>query len=194
VASALIEPQLRPPRVNPDEALYEVVNGQRVELPPMSAYSTFVASRFFLEAGPFAAEHGLGIVVAEMLFILDPERNLRRRPDVAFVSAERWPLDRPIPEEGDWQVVPDLAVEVTSSHDLWDEVLAKVHEYFEKGVRQVWIVVPKRQQVFVFESPTRVRILTTAEELDGENLLPGLRLPVARLFQRQTAAATPTQV
>jgi Uma2 family endonuclease len=55
---------------------------------------------------------------------------------VAFVSTERWPLERPIPEDGDWEVVPDLAVEVTSSHDLWDEVLAKMHEYFEKGVRQ----------------------------------------------------------
>jgi Uma2 family endonuclease len=157
----------------------------------MGAYSTFIASRFLLEAGPFAVEHRLGIVVAEMLFIIDPERDVRRRPDVAFVSAERWPLDRPIPEEGDWKVVPDLAVEVTGGRDLWDNVLAKMHEYFDKGVRQVWIVVPKSQQVFVFESPTRVRILTSTKDLEGGNVLPCFGMPVARLFQRQMDAATP---
>jgi Uma2 family endonuclease len=191
VSQALIEPQVRPPRVSPEEALYEVVNGLRVELPPMGIYSSFIALRLFLEAAPFSAAHRLGIVVAEVLFILDPKQNVRRRPDVAFVSAERWPLDRLIPEDGDWEVVPDLAVEVTSSHDLWDEVLAKMHEYFDKGVRQVWIVVPKRQLVFVFESPTQVRILTKSEELEGGNVLPGFRLPVARLFQRQMDATTP---
>jgi Uma2 family endonuclease len=194
VSSALIESQGRPSEGTPEEALYEVVNGQRVELPPMGVYSSFIALRLFLEAAPYTHAHRLGIVVAEVLFILDPVHNLRRRPDVAFVSAERWPLDRPIPEEGDWEVVPDLAVEVTSTHDLWDEVLAKMHEYFEKGVRQVWIVVPKRQQVFVFESPTRVHILTTAEELDGGDLLRGFRLPLTRLFQRQMDTGTPPQV
>jgi Uma2 family endonuclease len=193
VSSALIEPEIAP-QVTGEEALYEVVNGQRVELPPMGVYSTFVALRLFLEAAPFATAHRLGIVVAEVLFILDRERNLRRRPDVAFVSAERWPLDRLIPEEGDWEVVPDLAVEVTSSNDLWDEVLAKMHEYFERGVWQVWIVVPKSQQVFVFETPTRVRILTTAEELEGGDLLPGFRLSLAHLFQRQVHAEAPVQV
>jgi Uma2 family endonuclease len=194
MSSALIEPQGRPSQGTPEEALYEIINGQRVELPPMSAYSTLVATRLVTESGPFAAGHRLGIVVGEMLFILDPEHNLRRRPDVAFVSAERWPLDRPIPEEGDWEVVPDLAVEVTSTHDLWDEVLAKMHDYFATGVRQVWIIVPKRQQVFVFESPTRVHILTAAEELDGGVLLPGFRLPLTRLFQRQMGIGAPTQI
>src|SRR5437899_12541857 len=93
----------------------------------------------------FPVERLLGTVLIEGLFILDSEGDLRRRPDVAFVSAERWPLDRPIPEDGDWEVIPDLAIEVTSTYDLWDGVLAKMHEYFDKGVRQVWIVVQKRQ-------------------------------------------------
>src|SRR5438132_9904411 len=100
-APALLEPRITPPRPTADETLYEVVNGQRVELPPVSAYSTLVGSRLQQDLGPFAAAHRLGIVVGEMLFILDAERNLRRRPDVAFVSTERWPLDRLIPEAGD---------------------------------------------------------------------------------------------
>jgi Uma2 family endonuclease len=191
---AFLEPQLRPTRPTTDEALYEVVNGQRVELPPMSVYAGWIASRLDQRLGPFVEERALGNVVTEVLFILDPERNLRRRPDVAFVSAERWPLDRPIPAVGDWEVVPDLAVEVVSPNDLFQEVLAKMHEYFENGVRQVWIVVPLRQQIYVFDSPTRVRILGAAEEVDGGSLLPGLHLPVVRLFQRQSEGGTAAQV
>src|SRR5207244_9943879 len=110
----------------------------------------------------------------------------------AFVSTQSWPLDRPIPEEGDWEVIPDLAVEVSSPNDLLKDVLAKMNEYFTYGVRQVWLVIPTRQYVLVFESPTRVRILTAADELDGGTLLPGFRLPLASLFQRQAQAETPT--
>ena len=189
-APSLLESRLAPPRPT-DDALYEVVNGQSVELPPMGAYAGWIASRLDQRLGPFAEKGRLGTVVTEVLMIPDSERNLRRRPDVAFVSAERWPFNRQVPEVGDWEVVPDLAVEIISPNDLFADVLSRMHEYFENGVRQVWIVVPMKQQVYVFASPTQVRILTAAEELDGGDLLPGFRLPIAHLFLRQTEGTTP---
>jgi Uma2 family endonuclease len=128
----------------------------------------------------------------EMLCILDAARDLRRRPDVAFVSAARWPLDATLPETGDWAMVPDLAVEVISPNDVLKDVLAKVREYFQYGVQIVWVVMPEERQVYVYESPTQVRILTTDDVLTGADLLPGFRLPVVSLFQRSAATtATP---
>ncbi len=186
--ASVLQPPFPPDTPAPEEPLYEVVNGRRVELPPMSAYSTLIASRIVQELGPYAKARRLGTVVAEMLFILDPVLNLRRRPDVAFVSAERWPLSREIPEVGDWEVVPDLAIEAVSPHDLFRDVVAKMHEYFEKGVQQVWVVFPPKQQIFVFDSPNEVRILTAGQDLEGGTLLPGFRLNVASLFQRQGEA------
>jgi Uma2 family endonuclease len=180
---------LEPPQRQPDEeALYEVVNGQRVELPPMSFYASWIASQIHIDMGYFARAGRLGTVVMETLLILNPLRDLRRRPDVAFVSTERWPLERPIPEEGDWQVIPDLAVEVSSPNDRLADVLAKINEYFAYGVRQVWLVVPTVQYILVFDAPTRVRILKPPDELDGGVLLAGFRLPLVRLFQRQAEA------
>src|SRR5207245_7354599 len=140
---------------------------------------------------PFADTHALGTVVVEMLFILDAERDLRRRPDVAFVSSQRWPLDRELPESGDWAVVPELAVEVVSPNDLLQNVLAKMREYFQVGVSQVWIVLPTERQVYVYNSPTDVRIRSSSDELDGGTLLPGFRLSVATLFTREVPAQTP---
>jgi Uma2 family endonuclease len=168
-----------------DDALYEIVNGQKVEVPPMSVYATWIASRLARRLGSFAEAHGLGAAVVECLFILDAVRNQRRRPDVAFVSAATWPLDRLIPETGDWETVPDLAVEVISPNEYFQEVLVKMHEYFSYGVRQVWFVVPATQEIYVYDSPTAPRVFTATDEMDCAPLLPGLRLAVGSLFQRQ---------
>jgi len=113
-----------------DEPLYEIVNGQRVDLPPMSAYATWLASHLHGRLGSYVEDKGLGTSVAAMLFVLDAEHDLRRRPDVAFVSTVRWPLDRALPMAAYWNVVPDLAVEVIRGNDVFKDVLAKVREYF----------------------------------------------------------------
>ena len=172
-----------------DEPLYEIVNGQRVDLPPMSAYATWLASCLHGQLWSCARDKGLGWSVAEMLFVLDAEHNLRRRPDVAFVSTARWPLDRALPMTGDWEVVPDLAVEVISPNDVFKDVLAKVREYFHYGVQAVWVIAPEERQVYVYDSPTHVRILTGQDELTGGEVVPGFRLPLGHLFQH-TAAPT----
>ena len=184
-ATATLDPAVAPVGPAKEEPLYEFVNGQKVELPPGSIYASWVASRLQLRMGPLAESHGLGTVVSEGLFILDPVKNLRRRPDVAFVSAANWPLDRPLPETGDWEMVPDLAVEVVSPNDVFQDVLSKMREYFRLGVKQVWIVLPVDREIYVYDSPKNPRVLSAADELDGGALLPGLRLPVASLFQRQ---------
>ena len=88
---------------------------------------------------------------------------------------------------GDWAVVPDLAVEVTSPNDLFANVLGKVQEYFERGVREIWVVAPEEQQVYVYHGPTDVRVLTVDETLECD-LLPGLRISLQELFRRNQVA------
>jgi Uma2 family endonuclease len=174
-----------------DEPLYEIVNGQRVDIPPMSAYATWLAARLHMRLGLYAEDKGLGTSVPEMLFVLDAEHNLRRRPDVAFVSTARWPLDRALPETGDWEVVPDLAVEVISPNDVFKDVLAKVREYFHYGAQVVWVIAPEERQVYVYDSPTHVHVLAGQDELTGGEVVPGFRMPLGQLFQ---PAAVPTVV
>jgi Uma2 family endonuclease len=84
-------------------------------------YATWLASRLHGRLYPYVEDKGLGTSVTAMLFVLDAEHDLRRRPDVAFVSAARWPLDRALPGTGDWDVVPDLAVEVISPNDVFKD-------------------------------------------------------------------------
>jgi Uma2 family endonuclease len=79
-------------------------------------------------------------------------------------------------------VVPDLAVEVVSPNDEFSDVPAKVREYFDYGVRRVWVIAPEERQVYVYESPTQVHILPVTGTLSDGDLFPGFALPLASLF------------
>jgi Uma2 family endonuclease len=183
-----MSPTLTPPAAlaaarNGEEALYEVVNGLRVEVPPMGALAGFIASVLHEYLGPYVRQHRLGWAVVEVLFELSPQGPLQRRPDVAFVSVER--TRHHVAAEGDppvWRVVPNLAVEVVSPSNTAAEIQDKLNDYFRHGVQLVWVIYPQHRLVYVYESVTRNRILTEADELTGEPAVPGFRLRVGELF------------
>ena len=110
-----------PPPLSPD-ALYEVINGQPVEIPPMGAFECYVANLLSGALNLFARQHRLGVALVETLFDLGAGFS-RRRPDVAFVSRQRWP-HRQVPHDEAWSVVPDLAVEVVSKSNTAQLTLA----------------------------------------------------------------------
>lgn len=164
------------------DSLYEVVGGQLVELPPMGSYSSWLISVLDQALGPYVKAHRLGMVVVEMLFLIDAATGLQRRPDVAFIADRRWPRGRRVPTKSPWEVVPDLAIEVNSPTNTGDELIARVREYFDAGVERVWVVYPEEALVYDYASTTSVRILDRTMSLECEALLPGFRLPLSSLF------------
>lgn len=160
--------------------LFEVVNGEKVPK-PVSNYENVMAGVLFARLEAHATANGIGRAVIEVMFDL-PNVNNDRRPDVAFVSAARWPLTRRVPRTQAWAVVPELAAEVVSPTDDMEDVMGKVEEYFRAGASVVWLVLPAQERVYVYTSPTTVRILSRDEELTGEPVLPGFRLHLADLF------------
>jgi Uma2 family endonuclease len=174
-----------------EDVLYEVVDNQVVELAPMGAYEVWIATALVARLAAFVRQHRLGRAVQEMLFDLTAATGRKRRPDVAFVSFDRWPLQRRIPRTEAWEVVPNLAVEVVSRTDSFDHMVDKVAEYFHAGVERVWVVFPSQEQVYVYDSPTSVRILTRTDELSGDPILPNFRLPLVELFEDAEAVEEP---
>jgi Uma2 family endonuclease len=174
-----------------EEVLYEVVDGQVVELAPMGAYEVWIASVLVARLATFATQHQLGRAVQEMLFDLTVATGRKRRPDVAFVSFDRWPLTRRIPRTEAWEVIPNLAVEVVSRSDSVDSIVDKVAEYFHAGVERIWVIFPSQEQVYIYDSPTSVRILTRTDELSGDPILPHFRLPLVELFEEAEAVEEP---
>jgi Uma2 family endonuclease len=179
---------LADPVVNGD-ILYEVVENQVRELPPMSARETRFASNFSRILSNFAWNNSLGVVDVEQLFLMSRPRNFQRRPDLAFISFERWPRGKPVPATNAWEVVPDLAIEIISPTNGAYEVIEKLEEYFASGVRRVWVIYPPYAKFYDYDSPTSVRILTRSDTLEGGDVLPDFQLPLSELFEAPIEAA-----
>ena len=131
------------PVVQPD-AHYEVVHGRVVEKPVMGVFETWFASELFgwLLRSPGIQQHGR--VLSEMLFLLDAASDLKRRPDLAFVSHDRSARNRPVPRTTAWDVIPDLAIEIISPTNLACELLVRVHDYFPPGSSRSGLFIRSR--------------------------------------------------
>ncbi len=119
------------------------------------------------------------IYAAETGFKIESDPDTVRAPDVAFVARAR--LTAPDPE-GFFDVAPDLAVEVLSHDDRPGEVLAKVGDWLNAGCRLVWVVDTENRAARVYRVDGSESLLDHGDALGGEDVLPGLSLPLAELW------------
>jgi Uma2 family endonuclease len=112
---------------------------------------------------------------------------LVRIPDISFVSWNRLP-GRVLPSKPIPDLVPDLAVEVLSKGNTKGEMRRKLKEYFLTGVQLVWFVNPRTRTIQVYTAPDQYVTLAEGQTLDGGNVLPGLALPVSKVFAKMPPA------
>ncbi|HEY9661707.1 MAG TPA: Uma2 family endonuclease [Allocoleopsis sp.] len=105
----------------------------------------------------------------------------KRSPDVSFIAKTRLQGLKRLPK-GFFQGAPDLAVEVISPSNTFEEIHNKLVEYFENGCQLAWVINPDEQSVLVYRQPQPDRLLKTGDRLDGEEVIPGFSLAVAELF------------
>jgi Uma2 family endonuclease len=172
-----------PPNGIPEsEFLFEIINGERVEIPHMGILAGTLVSILSGFLWSFIAPRKLGLVVVEVLFRFRPDRP-SRRPDLAFVGFDRCTTPAiPPSDPAEWEVVPNLAVEAISPSNTAEDVMVQLQDYFDAGVELVWVIYPRQRWIFVYQSMTQVRQLREADELDGGTVLPGFRLKIADLF------------
>src|SRR5690348_3830527 len=124
----------------PEGVRYELSEGELIVTPSPNYFHNKIRDEFNALLRAFVKSEKLGgSVISEMDFKLVGETV--RRPDVAFISAERLrsiDLERnPLP------VAPDLAIEVVSKNDRAADLLLKVSQYLAAGARAVWLLSPK---------------------------------------------------
>jgi Uma2 family endonuclease len=165
-----------------DRPMPELIDGRIVERVPMGRKSDAVAARILRLIGNFVDAHRLGVINGAQgsfqIFPDDPKKV--RIPDVSFARRERLPEGGV--EEGHGKIAPDLVVEVISPNDLIVEVMAKVRDFLNAGVPMIWVANPDTSDVHVYRSDGTVALLQGTDVLDGGDVLPGFRCPVADLF------------
>jgi Uma2 family endonuclease len=172
----------------PDGKHYELLEGRLVEK-QMGAKASYVSRRCAMYLGEFCEQKRCGwLLESETGYHCFPrKRKTVRKPDISFIRLGR--LENEEIPDGHVPIPPDLAVEVVSPNDLAYEVDEKLLDYRSVGVPLVWVINPKERVVWVHHGGV-VRLLTEADELTGEDVLPGFRCPVRNLFLPPAPDAT----
>jgi Uma2 family endonuclease len=130
----------------------------------------------------FVEAHDLGeVAVGEVGIYTRRNPDTVRGADVVFISHER--LAQRKAQAGFLDVAPELVVEVLSPGDTWSAVTQKLKEYFAAGVKLVWVADPSSRSVYTYRSPTDVREFAEADELTGDDVLPGLSIRVGTFYE-----------
>ena len=168
-----------------DVAGYELVAGELVPVMPAGMAHNEVAFALMSRLKDYQLATSSGLAVWDSWFKLgltrDPEQV--RAPDVAYVKKERFQnLNGKLPAIAPFP--PDLAVEVYSSTNerKAQDFDQRVRDFLDAGIPLVWIIHPDARFATVFHPDGRARFLRETEWLDGEDVLPGLRISLEELF------------
>lgn len=167
--------------LNHNGGRYELVDGRLVE----KKIATFNHGKCILRLGgdlyKYVKTQNLGAVSTNAGFILRRKPGLLHAPDISFVSKARIP-ETGIPEEGYWEIIPDLAVEIVSPNDIMNEVLGLAVQYVQVGIKEVWIIAPAGGLVLVYQVLDKIRLLSSQDYLENNELLPGFKMALSQLF------------
>lgn len=166
----------------PTDEPWELWEGELRKVPGAGGVASGLAAWVVSLLSQFVRPRRLGMVTgADGTYIILREPQTIVVPDAAFVRWDRLPGG--VAPDGYIPVSPDLAVEVISPSDEPGEIAKKRDPYRQAGVLLVWWAHPKRRTVAVYRHGQFVAELSEQDELDGEDVLPGFRLPVARIFE-----------
>ncbi|ETW95545.1 MAG: hypothetical protein ETSY1_30200 [Candidatus Entotheonella factor] len=148
----------------------------------MGFRESYLAMALVAALQQFIMPRNLGLVTGEA-GLMRLAAGLVRIPDIAFISWSRLPEHR-VPSEPIPDLVPDLVVEVLSESNTPGEMQRKRREYFEAGVRLVWMIDLKTRTVDVYTDMDSLTTCREADTLGGGLVLPGFTLELRDLFAR----------
>lgn len=161
---------------------FELLKGVIYEVPTGTPLHAWIISTLVQIIGTFVKEHNLGFVFSDSVDYYLPNGDVFI-PDVSFVSMKRQPT---LPDK--FTIAPDLAIEVVSPTNRPREILNKVESYLESGTLLVWVAYPDEKIVDVYrrtpDGDLLLRKFGLSDSLDGEDVLPGLKVAVSAVFPK----------
>jgi Uma2 family endonuclease len=160
---------------------FELDEGRLVQVmaPPGSDHGR-MQSRVTFALTKYGEHRGLGVTFAEVAVVLERNPDRVFGPDAAFVAKRSLPVRTS--SEGYLETMPEIVVEVRSKNDSVAEFHRKVAKYLQAGVAIVWLIDPTAGTATVCREKMDPRELRSGDMLTGEEVIPGLEIPVAELF------------
>jgi Uma2 family endonuclease len=161
-----------------EDKRYELDEGELIEMTRPAYRHNRVLGRLFNRLTNYFDANQLGeALISENLYALSP--STRRSPDVAVILGDR---HEELKDAKVIHVIPDIAAEVLSPSETTTSIHRKLKQYFEAGVKEVWLINPADRTVEVWTGPTLPEPALTGDESITSALLPGFTLALADLF------------
>ena len=159
----------------------ELIRGVLHETMPAGLRHGKIAIRLGGRIDAHVAPAGLGHVFgSDSGVLLETDPDTVREPDIAYVSAERLPLDADI--DGYCPVAPDLVVEIKSPSDSERVVDDKATMWLDFGVRMALVINPETGTIRVRQPDLPTVVLTLDDTLEGGEVLPGFSCAVREIL------------
>jgi Uma2 family endonuclease len=161
-----------------EDKRYELDEGELIEMPRPAYKHNRVLFKLSGELYVYFEKNPIGeALLSENLYALSP--NTRRAPDVAVILGNRYEelkSAKVIP------IIPEIAAEVLSPSETPRMIHRKLKQYFEAGVKEVWLVDPDSREVEIWTGTTLPNTALKIGETLTSRLLPGFKLPLKKLF------------
>ena len=168
-------------RANEDLRIERTVNGTIEIMPPTGARTGNRNLKLAQKFANWSDEDGSGEIFDSSTGCELPN-GATRSPDVSWVSHKRLKkLDEEDLEEF-LPLCPDFALELLSATDSLTKTGEKMQEYLDNGCRLGWLIDPKKKTAHIYRPDQEVEIIKQATVLDGEDVLPGFRLELEKIW------------
>jgi Uma2 family endonuclease len=131
----------------PDSHNYELRQGKIITMPTPIPRHQLISSELHILLGSYAKIHRLGKVIAAPMDTKFTEHDTVQ-PDLLFISTDRLHIigEKKIEE------APDFVIEIMSPGNTPKEMVYKKELYESCGVREYWIIYPKKNSIRQFEN------------------------------------------
>ena len=168
--------------LNPTDKYYLIDGELLIKMAPTELHGD-VAIRLSAYLFMFVDERDLGRVTSEVGYHPPGDRLTALLPDIAFTRKARTAQ----PARSSYvPYMPDLAVEIISPSQTLAQVRRKAKVYLRHGAALVWLVDPRAKFAEVWhrgdDGALQNERISGDGELSGGDILPGFRLPLARIF------------
>jgi Uma2 family endonuclease len=162
----------------------ELIDGEIVESMGGAFTHSFVVGRICTILSVFVYARKLGYVITgETGMHIRSELPRCRLADVAYLSYQRVPKGEA--RSKFLRQPPELIVEVLSEDDNWANIEEKIQDYHNTGVDMVWVADPQTRTVRLFPRGATPSIVHDGREIEGGDILPGFKVPIARFFDEE---------
>ena len=168
-------------QANRDYRIERNAQGDIQIMPPTGGVTGRRNSDLIVDLGSWARRDGRGVVFDSSTGFVLPNGALVS-PDCSWVLRERLARLSDDEKRQFLPLAPDFVIELASPTDGHTNLVAKMREYQENGVRLGWLILPTQRQVYRFSGRQPEEVLNDPVTMTDDPILPGFSLNLAGLW------------